>query len=172
MSTSTNTPAAFGYVTGHTAGGGAGGARHIIARTGTHFNGYAAAAICGTAPAGRWGTGSSAIRWTVDMNLTGEYGDTLYSTPAEAAAARPVCRRCAAAAAKMAAATVTPEAAPVEVLDPAEAHKVTILTGGRTGERYTAVCTCGKRFDSTHNTYRQRAIKLHLKAHGLTSWTD
>jgi hypothetical protein len=118
--TNTNTPAKFGYVTGHTSGGGT--ARHIIARKGDYFNGYAAAAICGTAPAGRWGTGSSAIRWTVDMDLTpGAHGDTIYPTPAEAAAARPVCRRCAAAAAKMAAAAPAAEDAPEAAAAPAEA---------------------------------------------------
>jgi hypothetical protein len=41
-------------------------------------------------------------------------------------------------------------------------HQVTYLTGGRTGERWTAVCSCGTRFESSHNAHLRRAIARHV----------
>jgi len=99
-----------GYVTAYTAGGGT--VRHIVAREGDYFNGYATSAVCGTAPAGKWGTGSGAIRWTVT-----ESPELIHNTPAEAVAARSnVCRRCAATASKIAEATEIAEAEAAEAI--------------------------------------------------------
>ena len=49
-------------------------------------------------------------------------------------------------------------------------HTVTRLSGGRPGENYTAQCSCGKRFESTHLTYINRGIKLHLNKHSANPW--
>jgi len=96
-----------GYVTAYTAGGGT--VRHIVARVGDYFNGYSRAAVCGTAPAVKWGVD---IRWT-----TTDTPDRVFSTPAEAAAgSNNVCRRCAAAADKMAAAAEAEAEAAAEAI--------------------------------------------------------
>lgn len=123
MSNHTNTPAEFGYVAAYA---GTGSVRHVVARTGEHFNAYAAAAVCGTTPRARWGTGSGAIQW-----VTAETPDRVFATAPEAAAeGRNVCKRCAAAAAKTAAATVTPEPAPVEAAAPAATRETHDIRAG------------------------------------------
>lgn len=46
--------------------------------------------------------------------------------------------------------------------DSADDHTVTYLTGGRVGEIYTAQCSCGAHFKSTHNAHLRRAITRHM----------
>lgn len=41
-------------------------------------------------------------------------------------------------------------------------HKVAFLSGGRTDEKWTAQCSCGTRFESTHNCHMRRAVTRHL----------
>jgi len=50
---------------------------------------------------------------------------------------------------------------PNSALDEA-VHKVSYLTGGRTDEKWTAQCSCGKRFESTHNYRLRTSITRHL----------
>lgn len=109
----------YGYVVAHTAGGGQ--ALHIVQRWDTGWNDFSYTALCGTAPATKYGTGSAGVRWL-------QSGDRDYNTPAEAAAARTVCKRCAAAAAKLTAATPAPAEAVTE--DPAPVLVYTVTTHG------------------------------------------
>lgn len=41
-------------------------------------------------------------------------------------------------------------------------HEVTWLTGGRPGESYTAQCSCGKKFEATHNYKLRQSITRHI----------
>jgi hypothetical protein len=100
MNTTTNTTG-YGYVTAY-AGGGT--VAHIVEVTGDYYGGYAAAAVCGVSPRIRW----SNTRWTGESDR--------YPTPAAALEAKHnVCKRCAAAVARMTPAESTP--APAESLE-------------------------------------------------------
>lgn len=53
-----------------------------------------------------------------------------------------------------------------------ETHRVTFLSGGRTDEKWTAQCSCGTRFESTHNCHMRRAVTRHLNKHRKATEDD